>query len=624
MRGGKTKGDGGRGGGAVGLRFSERVFAWARSMRERPFSRGDVVVLAGIGTLIYAGIRLAVGAPAVVQGPQISLSPAVLPWYTAYSVRRMFLAYLLSLAFTLLYGYAAAYNRRAAAVLLPLLDVLQSVPILSFLPVVLLSLSAILPERTAVELAAVILIFTSQAWNLTFAWYQSLTTIPVELREASSTFRLNTWLRLNHMELPFAAISLIWNSVMSWAGGWFFLMAAEMFTVGQRDFRLPGLGAYLQQAAVSGDGPALVWGLATLVLVIVGLDQLVWRPLLAWSDRFKVEMTEADDPPTSWFYNALQSSRLVAWLGRRLVHPAYEWFDARVIQRWPPDDKGVSRGEAAGPRPDVESWRQAGGESGPHSAPRHAHRRSAASLAGSVLLVTIVAMAVYGGIQAAAMLTAIPARQWGAILVGVLFTFLRVAAALAIALLWTVPVGVAIGTNRRLAILLQPLVQIAASVPATALFPVLLLALANRRGGLDAAAILLMLMGTQWYLLFNIIAGAASIPQDLKYTSRLLQLGRWQTWRRLILPSLVPYLITGSITAGGGAWNASIVAEHASFAGQVRSTIGIGAVIADATARGDYPLLLASTLSMILAVVLINRFFWRRLYAEAAERYRME
>lgn len=574
--------------------------------------------MAGLAALVYGGARLATGVPAVVHGPQISLAPSVLPWYTAYSLRRMLLAYLLSMLFTMFYGYAAAYRRHAETILLPLLDILQSVPILSFLPLVLLSLSAVLPLRTAVELAAVVLIFTSQAWNLTFAWYQSLTTIPKELREASSTFLFNTWLRLNHLELPFAAISLIWNSVMSWAGGWFFLMAAEMFTVGQLDFRLPGLGAYLQQAAVSGDGRALAWGLGTLVLVIVGLDQLVWRPLLAWSDRFKVEMAETDDPPTSWFYDALQNSRLAVWFGTGVLVPLYRRLEVWMV------GAGAS-GVPAGAAGAVGAAKSSGTAV---AAERSDAIEGGATIWRRWLIYLIVGaaavFAAYGAYRATVMLAAVPARQWGGIAEGVVFTLLRVAVALGIAIVWTVPVGVAIGTNRRLAGLLQPLVQIAASVPATALFPVLLLALASRRGGLDVAAVLLMLMGTQWYLLFNIIAGAMAIPQDLKYTSRLLQLSWWQTWRRLILPALVPYLITGAITAGGGAWNASIVAEHASFGGKVRSTPGIGAIIADATARGDYPLLLASTLSMILVVVAINRFFWRRLYTEAAEKYRME
>jgi ABC-type anion transport system duplicated permease subunit len=446
---------------------------------ERGFQRGDLVVLLGVVVLIYAGVSLAVHTPLALRGPDISLAPEVLPYYAVRSVGRMAAAYFLSLLVALLYGRAAAEHRQAEQVLLPLLDVLQSVPILSFLPVVLLSLSAVLPPRLAAELAAIVLIFTSQAWNLIFAWYQSLKTIPAELREAAAIFRFNGWWRFRTLELPFAAISLLWNSMMSWAGGWFFLMAAEIFTVGERDFRLPGLGAYLQEAATRGDMAAIAWGLATLVAVIVVLDQLVWRPL-------------------------------------------------------------------------------------------------------------------------------------------------RVVAALVMALAWTLPLRVAIGTRPHLAARVQPLAQIAASIPATALFPVVVLVIAGLPAGMNLAAVLLMLMGTQWYLLFNVIAGASAIPQDLQYTAGLLQLSRWQRWRILILPALFPYLITGAVTASGGAWNASIVAEYSDFAGQPRYVIGVGSLIAQATASGTYPLLLAATLGMIGSVVTINRLVWRRLYRVAEERYRLE
>ncbi|MDI9549504.1 MAG: ABC transporter permease subunit [Chloroflexota bacterium] len=558
----------------------------------RAFGWGDVVVLLGITALLYIGVRLALQAPEAVQGPDISLSLHVLPWYAALSVGRMAAAYILSLVFTLVYGYIAAYNSRAEQVLMPLLDVLQSVPILSFLPVVLLSLSAILPDMIAAELAAIVLIFTSQVWNMTFAWYQSLTTISRDLHEASAIFRFNRWLRLKWLELPFAAGSLIWNSMMSWAGGWFFLMAAEIFTVGERDFRLPGLGAYLQEAANQGDLHALAWAIVTLVLVVVLLDQLMWRPLLAWAERFKLEMVEDEEPATSWFYNLLDDSRLI----ERLKQWSWRWSER--VDGW--------LGQRLGP---VEL-----------DANMPAHR----SLPFSILGALVIASVVYLAYQAVILLMAVPPAQWGLIGSGLLATLLRVSVALTVALLWTIPVGVAIGANRRLARWLQPMVQIAASVPATALFPAFLLVFLGLPGGLNLAAVILMLAGTQWYLLFNVIAGASAIPQDLKYTSALLHLGRWERWRVLILPALFPYLITGAITAGGGAWNASIVAEHVEFGGDTFSIRGIGSVIAGATASGDYPLLLAATLGMIVAVVAINRLVWRRLYLLAEKRYRME
>lgn len=559
---------------------------------ERPAWWGDLVIIAGLAVLLWVGVRLALGAPQIIHGREISLSPAVLPYYAVLSLSRMFVAYALSLAFTLVYGYKAAFDRRAQRVLLPLLDVLQSVPILSFLPVVLLSLTAILPQTLAVELAAVVLIFTSQVWNMTFAWYQSLRTVPRELREVGRVFQLRGVLRLTTVELPFAAIGLIWNSMMSWAGGWFFLMAAEIFTVGDRDFRLPGLGAYLSQAAAAGDRAAITYGVTALIVVIVALDQLVWRPLLAWADRFKVEMVEGAEAPKSWFYDVLLDSRIVAALRARV---------RRVVD---------SIGERV--------------ESGAAVAPDRPERGTVRRRAVRVLLVIGSAALGYGIVRAVGLLTRVSAGDWGQIATGAGATFLRVMSALAIALLWTVPVGVAIGFNARLSRWLQPIVQIAASVPATALFPVLLVAVLRLAGGMNIAAIVLMLMGTQWYLLFNVIAGATAIPQDLKYTSALLGMTRAERWRTLILPALFPYLVTGAITATGGAWNASIVAEYSTFGGRTVRTTGLGALISHATAQGAYPLLLASTLTMIVIVTVFNRYVWRRLYRLAEEQYRME
>jgi NitT/TauT family transport system permease protein len=557
----------------------------------RLFTWGDVIVLLLIAVLLSGGARLAFNAPQEVLGPDIALTPQALPWYALLSVGRMAGAYALSLLFTLLYGRAAAYNHSAERILMPLLDVLQSVPILSFLPVVLLGLSAILPQKLAVELAAIVLIFTSQAWNMTFGWYQSLTTLPKELREASSIFRLNPWLRFKKLELPFGMISLIWNSMMSWAGGWFFLMAAETFTVGSKDFRLPGLGSYLREAASLGNTQAILWGLAVLILTIVALDQFIWRPLLAWSDRFKMEMVESDEPPTSWFYALAHHSRLAEWF-KKMNDPLANQFDSYLVRHFPMRDLDETNGK--------RNW---------------LNLLFALILAGVLL---------YGGLRAALMLWSVPLHQWGQILAGVLATLLRVVVSLALALAWTIPVGVAIGTNRRVAAILQPVVQVTASVPATAIFPVFLLLVINLVGGLNIAAVFLMLMGTQWYLLFNIIAGASAIPQDLKYTSALMGLNGWARWRTLVLPALFPYIVTGGITASGGAWNASIVAEYVEFGGKTLSSTGIGALIAQATAKGDYPFLLASTLSLVVTVVLVNRLFWRPLYQIAEDKYRME
>lgn len=561
---------------------SRRLFTW-----------GDALGIAAIAVILYIGVRLAFNTPPAIAGPAISLERGALPWYALLSVGRMTVAYLLSLLFSLIYGRVAAYNARAEMVLMPLLDILQSVPILSFLPVVLLSLSAVLPLNVAAELASIVLIFTSQVWNITFAWYQSLTTIPTELNEASNIFRLNTWMRCKTLELPFAAKSLTWNSVMSWAGGWFFLMAAETFTVGEKDFRLPGIGSYLQQAANEQNYQAITLGLLTLIAVIILLDQLLWRPLLAWTDRFTVSTVEEHEPATSWFYDLWRNSWFGDVISRRILSPAGERLDSWFIRRYPM-------------RTEVTA------------------ARARYSYLFTVFWIALGGVLVYGGLRASQLLLAVPIAQWINIMMGLAATLVRVILALVVALGWTIPVGVLIGTNRRAATVLQPLVQITASIPATALFPILLLVILDLPGGLNLAAILLMLLGTQWYLLFNVIAGVSAIPQDLKYTAALMQLGRGDLWKTLILPALFPFLVTGGITAGGGAWNASIVAEYVEFGGETYQVLGIGAIIARATALGDYPLLLAGTLAMVVTVVVINRLFWRPFYRLAEEKYRME
>jgi NitT/TauT family transport system permease protein len=558
------------------------------------FSLSDGVILLVLVVLLYLGTQLALGTPAAIQGPDINLDPAALPYYALLSTGRMLAAYILSMVFSIAYGYAAARSKSAAPWLLPLLDILQSVPILSFLPIVLLSLTAVLPQQAAIELAAIVLIFTSQVWNLTFSFYQSMRTIPSEYREAAAVFRFSPWLRFKQVEMPFASMGLIWNSVMSWAGGWFFLMAAEIFTLGARDFRLPGLGAYLQTAASAGDTTALLYGIGTLVIIIILLDQLIWQPLLAWAERFKVSQVTDDNPTTSWFLDGLRQSGIARFISQRVLEPFDRWLD-RSFNRPP---KYIPSLEPSAPgRRSLLSWLVAG----------------------------IIAVGVgYGLYQAVSLLITLPLSAWGDIAIGALATLLRVAIAVAIALAWTIPVGVLIGTNPRAAAILQPMVQIAASIPATALFPVLLLGLLSIPAGANIAAVLLMLLGTQWYLLFNVIAGASAIPQDLRYTSDLLQLKGWKRWRTLILPALFPYIITGLITASGGAWNASIVAEFTEFGGEISRVTGLGAEITAATAEGNYALLLASTLTMIVLVVTINRLVWRRLYRVAEYRYRMD
>lgn len=574
-----------------------RRFGTIFNLARPAFTFGDLLILLVLAAVLYVGVRLAVNAPSALIPPSLSLAPSALAWYALLSVGRMSIAYLFSLGFTLVYGYVAVHSRFAEKVLMPLLDVLQSVPILSFLPVVLLSLTAILPQGAAIELSSIILIVTSQVWNMTFSFYQTLTTIPRELHEATRVFQLNRWLSLKTMELPFATLPLVWNSMMSWAGGWFFLMAAETFTVGERDFRLPGLGSYLQTAANDGDVRAIFMGLGTLIVVIVLMDRFVWRPMLVWANKFKVESTESGDPPESGFYNVLSRSWLLEQFGRHIWSPISERIDLTMGRIFA--GASAKRGQTEG--------------------------RSPLSIVllgiGGLALAIFLAYNLQGVVR---MLVALPVSDWGRIGLGTLATLARVVLSLLIALVWTLPVGVAIGSNPRLAAPLSPVVQIVAAIPATALFPIALLVLLRLPAGLNIAAVLLMLMGTQWYLLFNIIAGVSAIPQDLIYMSKLLQLRKWDRWRTLYLPALFPYLVTGLITAGGGAWNASIVAEHTHFGGRTFSTTGVGALISEATARGDYALLLGATLTMILTVVGINRLFWRRLYRLAEEKYRVE
>lgn len=526
---------------------------------------------------------------------QVSLSARLLPYYAGLSTLRMTIAYVLSLAFSIAYARIAAGSRAAERFMLPLLDILQSVPILSFMPGVVLGLAALFPGRTlGLEIAAVILIFTSQAWNLAFSFHQSLLTIPRELSEAAAIYRLGFWRRFTRLELPFGAISLIANSMMSWAGGWFFLMASEQFTLGSNNLRLPGLGSYLAAAADAGDTRALVLGLATLIAVIVLLDQLLWRPLVAWSDRFKLEQS-GGDAPQSRLLNALSGSAMLEWVSTRVTRPLTRTLDRKL------GSSPVAAPRARTPR--SELWNR---------------------LARWLPMLLVIALVVWGSIAAVGALAGLTGRDWRFVLVSAGATFLRTTIALALAAAWTIPVGVAIGMNPRWARRAQPLVQITASVPATAVFPILLLALLALPGGLNFAAVALMLLGTQWYVLFNVIAGAMAIPSDLREVASTYRVTGWRRWKTLILPAIFPYLVTGMITATGGAWNASIVSEYVTFAGRKESTIGLGSLIAQAAERSDFRLLLAGTLVMSAIVISCNRLVWRRLYTLAETRYRLD
>lgn len=516
----------------------------------------------------------------------ISLSPINLPYYAWLSLLRQFLAYLLSLVFSISYGYIASHNRTLEPIMIALLDILQSIPVLSFMPGVILGLIALFPYgRIGVELGSIILIFTGQVWNMAFSVYGSMSSLPRDLREASSIFNLTPFQKFLLVELPYSTIGLVWNSMMSVAGGWFFLMACEMFTLGERDFRLPGLGSYLQLAAIKGDMRAILMGLATMIAIIVIIDQLIWRPLIAWAQKFKVELSTEEVVPTSVVLTIIERSTLLS-----KISEAINTFMEKITVKF-------SKTKIQESRSNVYPFLKI-------------------IIAGIVILIIG-----YAAIRLLFLISGIPLKKWGEILISDIFTLLRVTIAVILSILWTLPLGVYIGMNPKLSAVMQPIVQILASVPATAVFPVILMWLLSLRGGLSIASILLMLLGTQWYILFNVIAGAMSIPADLKEAAEIFQLRGFERWRRLIIPAVLPYLVTGAITATGGAWNASIVSEYVHFRGQVMTLRGLGAMISSSADKGDLGLLAGSTIVMIVTVTLINRFFWRRLYWLAEEHY---
>ena len=573
------------------IAFRPLVRIWTVLPRPSAASLPDLIMFSGGLALFYGVVEvgrnwLGPFTPHV----EISRSVGALPVYAGYSVLRIALAYLLSLLFAVTYGYIAAYRPRAERFMIPLLDVLQSIPVLSFLPGVMLAMAALFPGRQlGVELGAVLLIFTGQVWNMAFSIYASLKSIPREMREAATIYRFNWFQRFIQIELPFATIGLVWNSMMSVAGAWFFLMACEQFG----DFRLPGLGSYLQAAADSGDTRSILLGILTMVAVIVLIDQFVWRPVIAWAEKFKMEQVESADAPTSWALDFLQRSRGVALFRKRAIHPLHEQMVHYFARRNEVRTESAGENKAA-----LWLWRVVG----------------AAALAAIGYAVVRVVM----------ILTGLHSSEFRQLGLGLAATFLRVNLTLVLGALWTIPVGVAIGFNPRLARIAQPLAQIAASVPATALFPVVLLVLIRLGGGLGLGSIVLLLLGTQWYILFNVIAGAIAIPTDLKEAASVFGIRGWERWRKLILPGIFPFLVTGMVTASGGAWNASIVAEYFHFKGQTYSTVGVGSMISAATDAKNFDLLLASTIALAAVVVTTNRLVWRRLYRLAETRFKLE
>ncbi|WP_175976474.1 ABC transporter permease subunit [Burkholderia sp. BCC1047] len=534
----------------------------------------------------------------VLQTQKISLDPSNLPEYALRTTLRMLAAMVASLAFTLVYGTLAAKSRRAGMVLIPILDILQSVPVLGFISFTVTFFLALFPSRVlGAELAAIFAIFTSQAWNMTFSFYQSLRTVPRDLDEVSRGFHLTSWQRFWKLEVPFSMPGLIWNMMMSMSGGWFFVVASEAITVGNQTITLPGIGAYLAQAISDKNFGAIGWVILTMTVVILAYDQFLFRPLIAWADKFRMENTASGDAPQSWLLDLVRRTRLI----HQLLVPA-GWFfakAARIPLRLP------LSGAMRFTLPKVE---------------KKASRTVDIAWAGLVLLGT--AYIVWRVVSFVA--TGVTMAEVGHVLVLGLITLLRVVVLISIASVIWVPIGVWVGLRPKLAEKLQPLAQFLAAFPANLLFPVFVIVIARFHLNADIWLSPLIVLGTQWYILFNVIAGATSYPNDYREAATNFRIRGWQWWRQAILPGIFPYYVTGAITASGGAWNASIVSEAVQWGSTRIEAHGLGAYIARTTAAGDFPKIILGIAVMSLFVTLFNRLLWRPLYAFAEAKLRLD
>ncbi len=560
------------------------------------FGLADVAVI--LGALVLLATIAQVGSGALVSFvppktvPSIDLDPRNLPYYAARSTLRMFVGLLWSLIFTFAYGFAAAKSRKAERVLVPLLDILQSVPVLGFLSITVTGFIALFPgSLLGLEFASIFAIFTAQAWNMTFSFYQSLRTIPRELDEAASLYRLSAWQRLTKLEIPNATIGLVWNAMMSFGGGWFFVAASEAISVLNRKYTLPGLGSYVQAAVDAKNLPALGYALLTMAVVIVLVDQLFWRPLIAWSDKFRIEQNASAQAPSSWVYDLFRRANLPLLIERALT-PIGD-VAGRALS-------AISRPRA--PRSETPASR-------------------AIDRAYDAILIVIVAILLAVGLHF--ILSTVGFGEVLKVLGLGLATFARVLVLLAFAtVVWT-PIGVAIGFNPRLARFLQPVVQFLASFPANFIFPFATLFFLRFHIDINIGCVALMALGAQWYILFNSIAGAQSIPTELREMAADFRLTGWLKWRKLIIPGIFGSWVTGAITASGGAWNASIVSEVVSWGDKTLTATGLGTYIADATTKGDWPRITLGVSIMSLYVVGLNRTVWRRLYTIAETRYHL-
>jgi NitT/TauT family transport system permease protein len=556
----------------------------------------DILII--LGTLGFLGLVARVGAGALASFrppeivPRISLDPANLPYYAGRTTLRMFLALGFSVLFSIGYGYLAAHNRRLEQVLVPLLDILQSVPVLGFLSITISGFIALFPgSLLGLEAAAIFAIFTSQAWNMTFSFYESLRTIPKDLTEVSTIYKLSPWLYFRKIELPWAMIGLIWNAMMSFGGGWFFVAASEAISVLNQSYTLPGIGSYVTAAIEAQDMRALFFAMLTMAVVIVLVDQLFWRPITAWSAKFKYERSVSSETPTSWVLSLLKASHIPGFISRQFSKTS-ESINSNLEAR------SFARQQS---RPLVKSelpW---------------------VDIVYKAFLSLILAILLISGLGF--VLTEVSFLEIGKVLLLGIATFLRVMVLILLStLIWT-PVGVAIGFNPRFARLAQPVVQFLSSFPANFLFPFATLFFIRAGVNINVGGVLLMALGAQWYILFNVIAGAMRIPTELREMIINIGLNTRHRWRELIIPGIFPAWVTGGITAAGGAWNASIVAEIVHWGKQTLVAQGLGAYIAQATGAGDWPRIALGVGVMSLFVVGLNSLFWRRLYRLAEEKY---
>jgi NitT/TauT family transport system permease protein len=555
----------------------------------------DIAIGLGVLTLLYVASR--VGAQSLVKFsppdiiPAVSLDPRNLPDYAARSTLRMFIALALSTAFTFIYGYAAARSRRAERLLVPLLDILQSIPVLGFLSVTVTAFIALFRgSLLGLEAASVFAIFTGQAWNMTFSLYQSLRSLPCELDEMATLYRLSKWERFTRLELPASAIGLVWNGMMSFGGGWFFLAASEAISVLNRQYTLPGIGSYVAAAVAARDLRALAWAIATMVILILLIDQFFWKPLVTVADRYKLELS-AGEERTSWLVDLWRSAELPRYAGH-LVQPLLRWLD-----------RSLAKATA------VPSKIQRAGAS-----------KYGDIVYNAVLLLTTAALLV-AAVRFVFAEVGI-AEVGHAAFLGLLTAGRVIALLIFSTLVWT-PIGVAIGFSPKLARISQPVVQIFASFPANFLFPFATLGFIKLGVSLNWGSMLLMALGAQWYLLFNVIGGAQSIPNDLREMAASIGLRRTRAWQALIGPGVFGSWVTGAITASGGAWNASIVSELVSWGNTTLKANGLGAYIAEATGKGDWPRIVLGVGLMSVFVVGLNRLVWRPLYDLAETKYRL-